>query len=275
MAAKLKVLALTALVLASGFFAYKSVFVKQDEIVLNGNVEIQDVSVSFRVAGRIKSVFVNEGDNVKKGALLAVIDSDIFEAISSFSQAKLTEAEINFNNAKKDYERNFALFRQKNVSEKIYDDSFVSYKTARAHLDGAIAGFRLAEINRKDAILKAPVDGTILTRNIEPGEMISSGTPAFSIMPAENQKVKTFANEKTLTQIKTNDKVLIHLESLPEKSFKGHIGFISPDAEFTPKNIETTELRTSLVYRIRIVMDEFSPELKQGMPVTVKLETQQ
>ena len=254
------------------FFGYKYFFSGPDEVILNGNVEIQDVNVSFRVSGRIKSISVEEGRFVKEGEVLAVIDSEIFSNLVSYSKAKMEEAQINLKNCKKDYDRNVKLFKNKSISEKVFDDVSVKYKVAKAQYEGSVSAYNLATINYQDCVLKSPVNGTVLTRNIEVGEMISSGIPAFSIMPDEKTKVKTFASENILSRIKHNDTVYVHTETNKNKKFKGHIGFISSEAEFTPKNIETAELRTSLMYRVRVIVDEPAPELKQGMPVTVTYE---
>ncbi|MDR3031303.1 MAG: efflux RND transporter periplasmic adaptor subunit [Holosporales bacterium] len=270
MSLKLKIISLLLVMSGFIFWGYKYILEKPDDIILNGNVEIQDVNVSFRVSGRIKAVLFEEGARVKKGETLAVMDSDMCEAIVSYSKAKIEEAEINLNNCKKDYDRNVDLFKKKSVSEKLFDDICVKYKTAKAQRDAAASGYSLARIRLNDCVLKSPVDGIILTRNIETGEMVNSGVPAFSIMPDEKTKIKTFANEEVLAKIRYNDVVYVNIESNKNKKFQGHICFISSEAEFTPKNIETAELRTSLMYRIRVLIDDPAPELKQGMPVTIK-----
>ena len=266
----IKIVALLCVMVAFGSFVYKSYFKSSDEIILNGNVEIQDVDVSFRVTGRINDIMIEEGNTVKKGQTLATIDTDILEAQLKLANAKVIEADIKLSNYKKDFDRNKVLFKRKSVSEKIFDDIVVKYKTSIAEKDEAVASYDLAKIQLNDAKIKSPVDGVVLTRNIEIGEMITSGIPVFSIMPNAKTKIKTFVNEETLSKIKHNDIVYVNIETMPDKQFKGHIGFISSEAEFTPRNIETKELRTSLVYRVRVIIDEPAQELKQGMPVTVK-----
>ena len=258
--------------LAFCFICYKFFFSKSDQIILNGNVEVQDVNLAFRVAGRIDAIKVDEGDQVKKGDLLASLDKDIFKSQRDYTKAQLEGEEVNLKNAEKDYKRNVDLLKKHSVSEKVYDASKTAYEVARSKTDAAKSAFEYMNINYKDADLFSPVDGVVLTRNIEPGEMISAGTVVFSIMPNAKTKIKTFASEDVLSRIKIGDKVFVNIESMPDKKFKGHIGFISSEAEFTPKNIETKELRTSLMYRIRVIIDEPAPELKQGMPVTVSYD---
>lgn len=264
---KISIVACT--VIALSFAGYKLFWNKTDNIILNGNVEVQDVNLAFRVSGRINTIKVDEGDKVKCGDLLAFLDKDIFNAKLKFAKAQLNEASINLKNAEKNYKRDQGLFKNKSTSEKLYDASKTEYEVALAKLESAKATYEYMNIDLKDTDLKSPVDGTILTRNIEPGEMVSSGTVVFSIMPNSQTKIKTFASESVLSKIKHGDVVYVNIETMPEKKFTGHIGFISSEAEFTPKNIETKELRTSLMYRVRVIIDEPAPELKQGMPVTV------
>ena len=249
---------------------YKAFFKKSEELIFNGNVEVQDVNVSFRVSGRVSEIMFEEGQSVKNGEIIATLDRDILESQLKLATAKMKEAEVNFKNCKKDFIRNKELYSKKSISEKVYDDVTMKYHTSEAQRDAATSNFELAKISLNDAVLKSPVDGIILTRNIEVGEMINSGTAAFSIMPHKKTRIKTFANEAALSKIKYNDKVYVNIETMPDKKFVGHIGFISSEAEFTPKNIETKELRTSLMYRVRVIIDENAPELKEGMPVTVR-----
>jgi HlyD family secretion protein len=251
------------------FIGYKLLSKNSESIILNGNVEIQDVNVSFRVTGRISEILVDEGNDIKKGDILAILDKDTFEAKLKYAKALKEEAKVSLKNAEKNYRRNKDLFRKKSISEKLYDASWTEYEVAIAKMDSSAAAVELMNIDLQDTILKSPVDGIVLTKNIEPGEMINSGVTAFSIMPHTQTKIKTFASENILSKIKFGDIVYVNIETSPNKKFKGHIGFISTEAEFTPKNIETKELRTSLMYRIRVIIDEPASELKQGMPVTV------
>lgn len=264
-----KFLLTACIVIVLCFVGYKCFWDKSDEIILNGNVEVQDVNLAFRVSGRIDKINIDEGDKVKTGDLLAFLDKDIFNAKLKFAKAQLNEASVNLKNAEKNYRRDSGLFKNKSISEKVYDNSKTEYEVAQAKLESAKAAYEYMNIDLKDTDLRSPVDGIVLTRNVEPGEMVSSGTVVFSIMPNKQTKIKTFASEAVLAKIKIGDVVYVNIETMPEKKFVGHIAFISSEAEFTPKNIETKELRTSLMYRVRVIIDEPAPELKQGMPVTV------
>jgi HlyD family secretion protein len=250
---------------------YKKYGVYDKEIVLNGNVELQDVKISFRTQGRVKKILVDEGEHVKKGQILASLDTDILDSQLQLSISDLSEAITNFNNCKKDFNRNRELYKKHSISEKIYDDTKVKYEISQSRKEGAEARYNLALISKNDSIIKSPNDGTIITKNIEVGEMTIANSPSFSIMPHRQKRIKTYANAENLQYIKVGDKVIIDSTLTKSKKFKGHVAFISSNSEFTPKNIETKELRTSLVYRIRIMVDENDKEkeLKQGMPVSI------
>ncbi|MDR0695298.1 MAG: efflux RND transporter periplasmic adaptor subunit [Holosporales bacterium] len=262
--------AVLAVVASAAFYGvYRVFFLCSDEIVLNGNVEIQDVDVSFRVSGRISEIMVDEGNEVQKGSVLASLDSDVYEIKVRTAKAHMEEAETSLVNARKNHIRMVDLFKKKSISEKIYDNAKTEYEIAKAKRDSASAAYDLAAVELKDTKLISPVDGVILTRNVECGEMINASVPAFTIMPKTVTKIKTFAGEDVLSRIKYGDAVYVNNETDSGTKYKGHIGFISSEAEFTPKNIETKELRASLMYRIRVILDEPAPSLKQGMPVTI------
>jgi HlyD family secretion protein len=257
------------LVVGIAVSTYK-VFIKDNnDIILNGNVEIQNVNVSFRTSGRVLNILANEGQNVKKGDVLAKIDDDILLAQHELAKSKLSESEVNFEVTKKDFMRNEDLFRKRSIPEKMLDDSRMRYMIAKAQKEAAIANFKISEIQLNDSILRSPVDGTVLVRTVENGENILMGTPAFLIMLNSNTKIKSFVNEDVLSKIKHRGRVHVMIDSAPEEKFDGKVSFISSEAEFTPKNIETKELRTSLMFRIRVTLDGNVGKLKQGMPVTM------
>ena len=101
--------------------------------------------------------------------------------------------------------------------------------------------------------------------------MVQPGTPAFSLSLSNPVWVRAYVNEPQLGRFPTGTKVTLHTDSRPDKPYLGVVGFVSPTAEFTPKTVETSDLRTSLVYRLRIGVDTPDAQLRQGMPVTVRL----
>lgn len=119
-------------------------------------------------------------------------------------------------------------------------------------------------------MLVAPSAGTILTRAIEPGSMIAASTPVFSVSLTQPVWIRAYVSEVNLAKAVPGTEISIYTDARPDKPYRGTIGFVSPNAEFTPKSVETPELRTDLVYRLRIIVTDPDDGLRQGMPVTLR-----
>ena len=143
---------------------------------------------------------------------------------------------------------------------------------ARANLAAAKARLAQAEINLQDTEIHSPADGIILTRVREPGAIVSAGQTVYTLQLLSPVWIRTYVSERDLGRIYQGMPADVYTDSQPAKPYHGQIGFISPVAEFTPKNVETTDLRTELVYRLRVIVDDPDNGLRQGMPVTVKLK---
>jgi len=142
---------------------------------------------------------------------------------------------------------------------------------ARAQLEADRAALALAQRELADTKLYAAEDGVVQDRILEPGDMVNPGVPVFSLALDNPVWVRAYLPEKALGKVRLGMSAQIHSDSFPGQSFSGWIGFISPTAEFTPKTIETTELRTELVYRVRVYACNPQHRLRLGMPVTVQI----
>lgn len=142
---------------------------------------------------------------------------------------------------------------------------------ARAQLHNAEAELAMAKTSVEDTRLRAPTDGIILSRVREVGAIVSPGEPIYVLSLTKPVWVRTYVGETRLGQIHPGMAVRVTSDSDPKRVYHGQVGFISPVAEFTPKTVETPELRTSLVYRLRVTIDDPDNGLRQGMPVTVRL----
>ncbi|KTD81739.1 efflux RND transporter periplasmic adaptor subunit [Legionella waltersii] len=255
------------------WFAYS--FVKQEEsqnwLTLYGNVDIRDVSLSFRVSGRILSMDVDEGAHVKEGQVLARLDKDTFIASLKMAKAQLEQATANQKNASRTYKRREQLVDDGAVSKALFDDAVAMKDSSSAEVSVAKANLEKSQIALNDTEIHAPTHGTILTRIQEPGAIVNVAEPVYTLAIDNPVWVRTYIDEPFLGRIHPGQDALIYTDSNPETPYKGHIGFISSQAEFTPKIVETTQLRTDLVYRIRVVIDQPDNGLRQGMPVTVKI----
>lgn len=142
---------------------------------------------------------------------------------------------------------------------------------ARADLRAAQARSASARNRLEDTLCKAPDNGTILTRVEEPGAIVGSGQTVLTLSLDSPLWIRAYIGEPELGLIHPGMAAKIYTDSRPQEPFVGHVGFISPEAEFTPKTVQTEELRTQLVYQVRIIAENPGYGLRQGMPVTVKL----
>ncbi|MCT7647431.1 HlyD family efflux transporter periplasmic adaptor subunit [Aliarcobacter butzleri] len=212
------------------------------------------------------------------------------------AKAAMEEAIENLNKTKDTYNRQANLFKTKSTSEENFTISQLNYKQALATLDKAKALYELRKngyrdedikiqesnlksleiqaeklkIDLNDSVIKAPVDGVILTRFKEIGAITNAGESILEIAKTDEFWVRAYIDEKNLGNIKPGLKMSIQTDSRSE-NYEGVIGFISPVAEFTPKNIETQELRADLVYSFRVIVKNPDDKIRQGMPVTLKI----
>lgn len=212
------------------------------------------------------------------------------------AKAAMEEAIENLNKTKDTYNRQTNLFKTKSTSEENFTISQLNYKQALATLDKAKALYELRKngyrdedikiqesnlksleiqaeklkIDLNDSVIKAPVDGVILTRFKEIGAITNAGESILEIAKTDEFWVRAYIDEKNLGNIKPGLKMSIQTDSRSE-NYEGVIGFISPVAEFTPKNIETQELRADLVYSFRVIVKNPDDKIRQGMPVTLKI----
>lgn len=143
---------------------------------------------------------------------------------------------------------------------------------ARANVASSEAKLLLAQQNLDNANLYAPDDGIIRNRILEPGDMAFPQTAAITLAFTNPVWVRAYLPEAALGKIKPGSHAVIHTDSYPDKAYQGWVGYISPTAEFTPKVVQTEELRTRLVYSVRIYACNPDDELRLGMPVTVSLD---
>ena len=142
---------------------------------------------------------------------------------------------------------------------------------ARSQLVAEQAALHLAQRQLADTKLFAPQEGVVQDRILEPGDMASPQVPVFTLALDNPVWVRAYLPEKSLGQVRLGMQADIDSDSFPGKHFAGWVGFISPTAEFTPKTVQTTELRTELVYRVRIYACNPGHQLRLGMPVTVQI----
>ena len=148
-------------------------------------------------------------------------------------------------------------------------------QTASAQLDAAEADLALLQRQLKDAELVSPTDGVVRNRLMEPGELATPQRPVFSIAVMNPKWVRAYVSETDLGRVNVGMPARVSIDSAPDHLIEGTIGFLSSTAEFTPKTVQTDELRTSLVYEVRILVRDEQNRLRLGMPATVTIDPTQ
>lgn len=143
---------------------------------------------------------------------------------------------------------------------------------ARAALNALRAQLRHSRIRLRDADLIAPTNGVVRSRILEPGEMAVPGLPVLTLAPTDPKWVRAYVPEPELGRVRPGMAATVFSDTYPDKTYQGWIGYVSPVAEFTPKSVQTEELRTKLVYETRVHVNDPDNELRLGMPVTVVLK---
>jgi len=213
------------------------------------------------------------------------------------ARANVQSAQSDLANGRLKFERLKRVIASGGTSEQDVDTARTTVEVAEARLrvnqktlDLALAGPRLEEIAQAqatllaykaqlaliqrelaDATLICPSIGIVQNRILEPGEMASPQKPVLSIALTDPKWVRAYVNEVDLGKIRSGMTAVISSDSFKGREYQGWVGYISPTAEFTPKSVETTELRTSLVYEVRVFVKDPSDELRLGMPTTVKV----
>ncbi len=361
---------------------------KEDESVLgfSGNIEMTEVSISFKSPGRVAELKLREGDRVAKGDVIARLDTETLErqrerilatlegsksrllqtgtsldvqtqtaegqldqrrAELRGAQAALAElqagtrsqdieqasagldrARAEHATAEREWQRAETLFAKEDISASAHDQAKVrldsaaaglrqaeerlallkegpraeTIEAARAQVERAQAGVKLAgaaklDVKRvqqeievrhaeiaqiqaelrvidsqlNDAVLRAPIDGVVMVRSVEEGEVVAAGTTVLSLADVGHPWVRGYIPEADLGRVKLGSAVGVSTDSFPGKTYQGRISFIASEAEFTPKQIQTREERVKLVYRIKVEVDNRDGELKLNMPVDAQI----
>lgn len=253
------------------YWELQNIHETHNPLTLYGNVDVRQADLGFRVSGRIIKILAEEGDTVKPGDQLASLDPEPYKDEVNQAKAKVTAAKVRLANADILLKRRDALVTDGSISKEDLENAQSTRDVLAADLQEAIAGLGVAQTRLNDTVFYAPSEGTILTRVREPGTVVREGDTVMVLSVLDPVWVRAFIAEPALGMIYPGMKAEIHTDNLSGKIYEGHIGFISPVSEFTPKTVETTQLRTDLVYRLRVIADNPDKGLRQGMPVTVKL----
>lgn len=320
-------IALALVLLAAVFFWLRG----KDEgpatfIELHGNVDIRQISLAFDGAGRVDSLKVEEGDAVKAGQVLALLDTRTLALQAAQAEAQIevqqqtlqrlrngarpqevAQARSRLEAARADSVRaGLDESRMKEigdstggrgVSAQDLDRAVSAARVARAKvvemdealrllqagsrnedIEGAAAQLKAAQAQLAllqhqiaQGELKAPADAVVRSRLLETGDMATAQRPVFALALTDPKWVRVYVSEPDLGRIKPGMSAEVTSDSQPERKVAGTVGYISSVAEFTPKQVQTEDLRTSLVYEVRVRVTDANDSLRLGQPVTVRL----
>lgn len=208
-----------------------------------GTVEATEVSLSSRVPANIAAVAVQEGDEVKKDQVLVRLDCSDYK--------------ISADLAAKDFARTERLFKEGSSPQEAYD-------RAQNRRDDTALKVKWCEIG-------SPLDGTVLARLHEPGEWASPGLKLLTLADLGGVHAYFYVPQAVLHEIKPGQDVKVFLPEAGDRPRRGRVAFVRPEAEFTPKNVQTREERTRLVYGVKVLLDNADRVLKPGMPIEAEL----
>jgi HlyD family secretion protein len=290
----------------------------------SGNIEVTEAEVSFKIAGRVETREVDEGEAVTAGQTIARLEQADLEQERALRQAEvdlaaavLAEAEagsrpeeiaaakatwdyaraeaeratLDFARAKELFAANIATAREFEAAEASWKASQAKVREtqerltllelgprreqidqARARLQQAKQALALATTRLSYATVMAPTDGVVLSKNVEPGEYVAPGTPVVTVGDLAHPWLWAYINETDLGRVRLGQRVSVRTDTYPDKTYDGTVSFISSQAEFTPKNVQTYQERVKLVYRLKITLTNPHGELKPGMPADAEID---
>jgi len=265
----------------------------------NGRVEAKQVDIATKYPGRIKEVLADEGDTVNAGQVVATMDTEPLEAQLRNAEAKIREAQDNrrtalaevvvkqaeFANADKQYKRSKELVGRGAVSEQERDIDLAQREVTRAQLlgaqaqavrtqsaiDAAVAEAERLKAEIEDSTLKAPIRGRVQNRLAEPGEVLPAGGKVLALVDLSDVYMYLFLPEPVAGKVALGSDARLVLDAAPEYPIRAQVSYVSPEAQFTPKSVETAEERHNLTFRVKLQLDksrlrQFEPFVKVGIP---------
>jgi HlyD family secretion protein len=240
-------------------------------LLLSGTVEVTEVNLGFKAAGRVSALVVDEGQRVMMGDRLAELDSAEMKNIVAQNRAAVEVVEAEQERSRKDYERAVALVEKEVIPPQQLDAAKKSYDATIAQLRQTRAALAASQDRLRDMVITAPVSGVVLRKNSEAGETVAAGAAVYTLGDLENPWIRVYVKEDKLGLVKLGQKAEVMTDSFPKKTYLGIVTMISSEAEFTPKNVQTQEERVKLVFALKVSVKNENEELKPGMPADVKI----
>jgi len=264
----------------------------------SGLIESTEIIISSESAGTLEVLYCQEGDQIHTGDTIGMVDTVTIslkmnqaDALYRAARTKLEMASLNkeqaaynYNLAKKEFDRAASLIKSGSINQQLYDKAENAFKLSELAKKQAETGLNAAQadLNRIEAEIAilnkqfdncfptSPINGRVTDKFIDAGELVGPGAPLIKLSRLDTVWVKVYLPPADLTGIKLGEQALIDPEDGGE-IMTGYITWISSEAEFTPKNVQTREARADLVYAVKITIPNPDERLKIGMPVSVIL----
>lgn len=280
-----------------------------DEVDATGVFEATEVLVSAEANGKILSMDLQEGDRLKAGSVLGYVDTvqlvlkrdQLLASMDAVGHKKMDVAKQvaatrrQIEQAEREYARSRDLLHDRAGTQKQVDDAEAQLAVLRRQLDAQLSTMTQANLGVRDEqrslelqvqqlddqLLKcritSPIGGTVLTKYAEPGEVTAAGRPLFKVADLDHIYLRAYVEAPQLTEIRLGQKVTVYADrgESDRTPYEGRITWISGEAEFTPKTIQTRDERSNLVYAVKIAVDNPDGKIKLGMYGSVDFRTPQ
>ncbi len=264
-----------------------------------GSLEATEIDIVSTIPARIASVRVKLGDPVRAGDTLIVLDTELITLQRAQTAAnrnslqaqrgvlgdQLRQADTNLQLAETSLRRTQALLQQGSASAQQLDEmqakrdlaelqvSTVKNQLAALNAEEEKLNATLAVVDRqlKEGTLYSPINGTVILKSAEPAEMASPGAVLLRVADLSTLDLRIFLSETDLGKVKLGQQLPVLVDALPNEPLTGNVTWVSAEAEFTPKNAQTHDARTQLVYAVKLTVANPNERLHIGMPAEVKL----
>jgi len=258
-------------------------------ITASGTIEVTEVEISSKLAGQIEAFTKEEGDTVQKGELLAELEHKelsaqlkVAEATTKVAEAQIAQAKTNLKNFEDNLRRIKELFKSGATTQQQLDDIESKTEAARDQVrslgysrEQAQAQRNLILIQIENARIFAPISGRIIKKTAEAGETVFPGVPVLTLADLSRVTLKIYLKETEVGRVRLGQAVKVKVDAYPKESFEGKISYVSPSAEFTPKNIQTKDERVKLVFAVKITIPNPKELLKPGLPADAEIVPQE
>ncbi len=253
----------------------------------SGTIEVTEYDVASKIPGRIAWLGVDEGDRVTRGTVIVRLTTreltarknraqaglDAADQQITSAQARLRYLDVNLRRIKDLYAKGGASKQQLDLVQSQTDSANAQLRAAAAMKREARSALNFANVQLDECDIASPITGVVLTRNYERGDVVMPGSTVFTLGDLRRPWIKIYVSDTDLGRVRLGQRVRISVDSFPDRTFDGTVRRIADKAEFTPHDVQTREDRTTLVFAVKVYIDNARGLLKPGMPADATFDT--